>query len=166
MQSGGPSSFCLSPIMLLLQGRKPMFARLEAPDQGWHVNEGKVELTFSPAKCRGWNTLSPSRMLREPYWLSRWRAAVEAWMPLKRWFKDLIKTPEISKEPSGKDFSLENVQSGQCPILAARNLPSCFLTWLNRSSRIPSRTSRVSQPRSVAQVKEQGTWCTKLFIIN
>lgn len=66
-------------------------------------------------------------MLRETYWLSRWRAAVEAWMPLKCWFKDLIKTPEISKEPSGNDFSLENVQSGQCPILAGRNLPYIFL---------------------------------------
>lgn len=32
--------------MLLLHGRKPMFDRLEDPDQGWHVNEGKVELTF------------------------------------------------------------------------------------------------------------------------
>ena len=56
--SQSSASMGLSPIMLLLQGRKPMFDRLEAPDQGWHVNEGKVELTFSPAKC-GAETHSP-----------------------------------------------------------------------------------------------------------
>lgn len=43
---------------------------------------------------------------------------------LKHWFRDLIKTPEISsKEPTGNDLSLENVQRGQCPNLAAGTLP-------------------------------------------
>lgn len=41
----------------------------------------------------------------------------------------LIKAPETSpKEPGGNDCSLENVQSGQCPILAGATLPYAFLT--------------------------------------
>lgn len=128
-QTRGPTFSSPFSLMLLLQGQRPMVDGLEAPGwisgRGWHLNERKVELAFSPENG---NTLCPRQRFKGTYPQSdRWAHGGEPGRS-KHWFKDLIKTPEISsKELSGNDSSLENAPSGQCPIQAGRMLPYVFL---------------------------------------
>lgn len=95
-----------SALMRLLQGQRLISDRLDVPDhtsgKGWPVNEGKVELTFSPERSRGWHTPSPAGCSGKTYPPSE---------------------SGCSKEPGGNEVSLGNVRSGQCPILAGGNLP-------------------------------------------
>ena len=90
---------------------------------------GKVELAFFPGNAGAEIHCVPARGSAEPTHKVAGGLKGEAWMLLHCWFKDLMKTLEMSsKEPHGDDSSLENVQSGQCPILAEGTLPYAFLT--------------------------------------
>lgn len=76
---------------------------------------------------------------------------MQDWLLPKHWFKGLIKTLEISsKEPSGNDFSLENIQMWAVPYPGGRKILIMLSYMTKQRSILPSGTSRVSQLESVA----------------